>query len=277
MPGEKSKSLAQYDGGDKVVSSQELYLKLKEQPESIINVKSFIPSLDAAVDNFREGELIVISGPTKNGKTLLAQSLTIAFERQQLFPLWFSFEVPTRQFLNQFHSLPLIYLPSKLKAHALPWFEERVYESFEKYHTRIIFADHLHFLVNLARMRNPSLEIGQVIRKLKSLAVSGSFLIFLLCHTTKGSSEDNLSFESIRDSSFISQESDSVFMIKRTPEKGENRARLRVEFHRRTGVIEKIVELIKVKGYLVEYEGTEEDSYKPKNERANGKARSYGD
>lgn len=250
---QKSKNLGEYSGEDEVLSSQEIALKLKEQPESIINVKSFIPSLDAAVDGFTEGELITISGPTKQGKTLLAQSLTVQFVKQQYYPLWFSYEVPVRQFLNQFHTLPLIYLPSKLKAHALPWFEERVQESFEKYHTRIIFCDHLHYLIDLARIRNPSIEIGQIIRRLKNLAVSGGYIIFLLCHTTKGSNEDSLSYDSIRDSSFISQESDSVFMIKRTPDRGENRARLRVEFHRRTGVIEKVIELIKIKGYLAEY------------------------
>jgi len=149
-------------------------------------------------------------------------------------------------------------MPSKLKPHALPWFEDRVYESFEKYHTRIIFCDHLHYLIDLARIRNPSIEIGQIIRRLKSLAVQGNFIIFLLCHTTKGSNEENLSHESIRDSSFISQESDTVLMIKRTPSKGENASRLRVEFHRRTGVIEKIIDLIKVNGYLVEREVQEE-------------------
>jgi len=253
------KNLAEYDGEDKVISSQEVLVQLKQMPESVIEVKSFIPSLDKFTEGFKEGELIVISGPTKQGKTLLGQSLTHAFVQQQYYPLWFSFEVPIKQFLSQFPEVPLIYMPSKLKPHALPWFEERVHESFEKYHTRIIFCDHLHYLIDLARIRNPSIEIGQIIRRLKSLAVSGNFIIFLLCHTTKGSNEDNLSFESIRDSSFISQESDSVFMIKRTPNKGEDTARLRVEFHRRTGVIEKIVNLIKVNGYLMEME--EDDKY----------------
>jgi len=254
------KKLIEYSGEDKVISSQEMMTRFKDKPESLINVKSFIPTLDNAIDGFREGELIVISGPTKQGKTLLGQSLTTAFIKQQYCPLWFSFEVPLRQFLNQFHTLPLIYLPEKLKPHAIPWFEERVYESFEKYHTRIIFCDHLHYLVDLARVRSPSIEIGQIIRNLKTLAVEGEFIIFLLCHTTKGSSEDNLSFESIRDSSFISQESDSVFMIKRTPEDGETTARLRIEFHRRTGVMEKIVKLIKVNGYLYEHEEIQERS-----------------
>lgn len=254
----ESKNLSEYDGEDRVLSAEEISLKFKDQPDSIINAKSFIPSLDAGMDGFREGELIVISGPTKQGKTLLAQSLTVAFHKQQYYPLWFSFEVPVRQFLSQFHTMPLIYMPAKLKPHALDWFKERVQESFEKYHTRIIFCDHLHYLIDLARLRNPSIEIGQIIRSLKTLAVEGNFVIFLLCHTSKGATEDNLSFESIRDSSFISQESDSVLMIKRTPDKGETTARLRIEFHRRTGVLEKVIKLIKVNGYLAELEEHEQ-------------------
>jgi hypothetical protein len=234
-------------------------LKLKESPDSIIRVKSFIPSLDSAIEDFRDGELIVISGPTKNGKTLLAQTLTANFVKQQYFPLWFSYEVPARQFLSQFPDLPLIYLPAKLKAHAMKWFEERIEESFIKFHTRIIMIDHLAYLFDLARTRNPSIEIGQIIRQLKTLAVNGGFIIFLLCHTTKGASEGNLSYESIRDSSFISQESDSVLMIKRTPNVAENAARLRIEFHRRTGVLEKIVDLIKVDGLLQEISNREDE------------------
>jgi predicted ATP-dependent serine protease len=228
-------------------------LKLKESPESLIRVKSLIPTLDAAIDDFRDGELIVISGPTKGGKTLLAQTLTANFAKQQCFALWFTYEVPARQFLSQFPDLPLIYLPAKLKAHALTWVEERIQESFIKFHTRVVLIDHLHFLFDLARTRNPSIEIGQVIRRLKTLAVNGELIIFLLCHTKMGASEgNNLSYESIRDSSFVSQESDSVLMIKRTPAVAENAARLRVEFHRRTGTLERVVELVKVSGLLRE-------------------------
>lgn len=134
----------------------------------------------------------------------------------------------------------------------MDWLEARIIESFLKYQTRIVFIDHLHFLFDIARARNTSLEIGSVIRKLKTIAVENSFIIFLLCHTTKGKSDSELSYESIRDSSFVSQESDSVFMIQRTPQKGENAARLSVEFHRRTGVLDKTIDLIKLNGYLRE-------------------------
>lgn len=254
--------LNEYEGEDRVVSSYEISDALSQQPETVINIKSMIPTLDHYIEGFRDGELVTISGPTKQGKTLLSQSFTASFIKQQYFPLWFSFEVPYRQFLSQFRDVPLIYMPSKLKPHALSWFKERCEESFLKYHTRIIFIDHLHYLIDLARLRNPSIEIGQIIRQLKTLAVKKGYVIFLLCHTTKGSIEDNLSFDSIRDSSFISQESDTVLMIKRTPDKGENRARLRVEFHRRTGVIEKVIDLIKINGYLIEFEQeTERERY----------------
>lgn len=250
--GSLPKDLKHYQGDDQVVTSFALKAKFGAQKNDVINVRSSIPSLDTAIEGFQGGELISISGPTKGGKTTLGQTLTVNFVKQQVFPLWFSFEVHARQFLTQFKELPLIYMPSKLRAHALPWLEERIQESFEKYHTRIIFIDHLHYLLDLARLKNPSIEIGQVIRRLKTIAVNSELVIFLLCHTTKGKNEADLSYESIRDSSFVSQESDSVFMIKRTPENGENAARLRVEFHRRTGVLERVINLVKIDGYLRE-------------------------
>ena len=263
MHGQPVKNLREYKGEDQVISSAEMILKLKDTPESLIKVKSLIPSLDSAIEDFRDGELIGISGPTKHGKTLLAQTLTVNFAKQQYHSLWFSFEVSVRQFLDRFPALPLIYLPQRLKAHAMDWLEDRIQESFVKYHTRIIFLDHLHYLFDLARTRTPSIEIGQVIRRLKTLAVQGGLIVFLLCHTTKGASEDGLSYESIRDSSFVSQESDCVLMIKRTPKDGINTARLRVEFHRRTGVLERVVNLIKVGGLLQEqaYQAPSEGYY----------------
>ncbi len=252
MTDKQRASLKNYNGDDAVISAHEMKLAIDRRPDAVIKVKSEFPSLDCHIEDFRDGELITISGPTKNGKTLLAQTLTVNFGKQKQPALWFTYEVPARQFLSQFPSLPMIYMPSKLRAHALDWLEDRIVESFEKYHTRIVFIDHLHYLVDMARMKSPSLEIGTVVRRLKGIAVNREMIIFLLCHTTKGKQDGNLSYENIRDSSFVSQESDSVFMVKRTPKKGENTARLIVEFHRRTGVLEKAIDLIKTNGLLYE-------------------------
>jgi replicative DNA helicase len=254
----KEEILREYAGEDKIISSHEMEVILKSQESGFINLKSKIPSLDEATEGFRDGELIVISGPTKNGKTLLAQTLTVNFIKQQEFPLWFSFEVPPRQFLEQFPELLLFYMSARLKAHDLQWVEDRILESFLKNRTRVIFIDHLHFLFDIARTKSPSIEIGTVVRRLKTLAVQGGFVVFLLCHTRKGSSEEDPSYESIRDSSFISQEADCVLMIRRCPKVGPNAAKLSVEFHRRTGVFQIMIDVFKVNGLLQEREPREE-------------------
>ena len=126
-------------------------------------------------------------------------------------------------------------------------------KSFREYQTRVIFIDHLHYLFDLARTNNPSIEIGTIIRRLKTLAVQNNFIIFLLCHTKKASGGNNITFEAIRDSSFVSQESDCVILIRRDMQNPENhQAVLKVEFHRRTGVLNKKILLQKLKGYLVQ-------------------------
>ncbi len=258
------KNLAEYEGDDKVVSAHEMALTFKAKEQFTINAMSGIPSLDLYCDGFRDGELITISGKTKNGKTLLAQSLTQNFTKHNYMPLWFSFEVPARQFIGQFDKVPFIYMPSKLRAHAMDWIEDRIMEAFQKYNTRIVFIDHLHYLFDIQKSRNPSLDIGAIIRRLKGIAVNNEFVIFLLCHTSKARDQDE-SYESIRDSSFVAQESDCVIMVKRTPERGEMCARARVEFHRRTGVIEKVVFLQKQGSYLVERLASREEILTPQN------------
>lgn len=257
MPDDKSKKLADYQGDDRVISAYEMSVIISQMAKPAYHVNSNFPTLDYLIEGFEGGELISISGQTKNGKTLFAQSLSVQFAKQKEPPLWFSYEVPARQFLTKFPEIPNIFMPNKLKAYALDWVEERIMESFVKFHTRIVFIDHLHFLFDMAKAKNTSLEIGTVIRKLKGLCIENEFVIFLLCHTKKGKDE-NLSYDSIRDSSLVAQESDSVILIRRTPKINEDSAECRVEFHRRTGVMEKGFRMIKKNGLLYEWEEKED-------------------
>lgn len=242
----------EYDGEDRIISSHEMDEWLKSNKDSSIIIKSSLPTLDNNLEGgFQTGELYAISGPTKNGKTLFSQTLTYNFYLQQQFSLWFTFELPPKQFLGCFPDMPLIYMPRILKSHDLDWVCNRILEGVQKYSTRVVFLDHLHYLFDMAKVKSPSLEIGTVIRRLKKMAIDDNLLIFLMCHTSKAGVE-NVSYQSIRDSSFVSQESDSVLMLCRTPKVAENAATLRIEFHRRTGVIERLIKLRKIDGYIVE-------------------------
>jgi replicative DNA helicase len=250
---ERRRNLKDYIGEDEVKTAFEVYSEIKEKSKSPVFYRSKIPTLDKLTGGFAPGELITISGPTKNGKTLLAQTITKNFYLQQAISLWFSFEVPPLQFIEQFgSSFPLIYMPRLLKPNNLFWLEDRIIEAIEKFTIQAVFIDHLHFLFDMMATRNPSLQIGQVVRTLKQIAINHNLVVFLMAHTNKAmGSGDEMAHFQIRDSSFISQESDCVLMIKRHL-KNKNEGIVKVEFHRRTGVLSEIVHVIKEGLFLQE-------------------------
>ena len=263
------KDLKNYDGEDKIISSFEMADRLAGQ-KSLFNVRSQIPKLDKLIDGFVPGELIMLSGKTKHGKTLLAQTLTHNFYNQDVLSLWFTYELPPRQFLDCFPEMPHTYMPTTLKAGNWEWIEDRIIESFLKYHTRVVFIDHLHFVVDIARQGNFSLEIGTIIRRLKLLAVRENLILFVMAHIKKLTEGDK--FGEIRDSSFAEQESDVTLMVKRYPDIAPNTACIRVNQSRRTGVMQEKVWVEKINGYLVETDDREvpEENKKTKRSFYNG-------
>lgn len=253
---EKLLKLKDYAGEDEVVTSYDIRDQIAKLP-SPVKFNSWLPTLDKAIDGFEGGELIAISGPRKSGKTLLAQTFTESFTKQDVASLWFSFELTPRQFINRFPNLPIFAMPRKLKAYALDWLQDRIIEGVAKYSISAVFIDHLHFLFDMARTRNASIEIGTIIRFLKTLAIELNIVIFVMCHTKKISPEQsNLSDDDIRDSSFVAQESDCGMLIWRVKDL-DTAARLKVCYHRRTGCWEKIIALEKIGGMLreVRHEG----------------------
>ena len=181
----KEERMAKYEGSDKVISSHEYKKELDEKKEKeIFSFKSGFPKLDMHTQGFETGELIVISGWTGHGKTTICQSLTVNFEKQGIKTLWFSYESPARSFFSKFKSLPLFYLPKELKKSTLDWIEERILEAKIKYDIRVVMIDHLHFLFDFIQTRHPSLEIGTIVRTLKTLAIKYNLVIFLIAHTS---------------------------------------------------------------------------------------------
>lgn len=249
---ETEQRLVGYEGPDKVISSYDMLHKVVNQVGSEIVIHSGLPTLDETLGGFEAGELTVISGPTGNGKTLFAQTLTYNFTFSGHHSLWFSYEVTPKNFLKAFgESLPLFYLPETLKMNALDWLEERVYEAKLKYNCRAVFIDHLHFLVDMRTKNNMSLEIGHTMRSIKKLALKYNLCFFLIAHTSKTKMDDEIGLDSIRDSSFIGQEADNVLMVWRKPE-ADREANLKVVKNRKNGIFRKIDIVKNANGFLIE-------------------------
>ncbi len=249
---DKLLKLKDYTGEDEVLTSTEMKAMADDEPHRDW-FRSGFPTLDKEIEGFEAGQLIALSGPRKSGKTLLCQTLTKMFHEQGLASPWFSYELTPRQFFRAFDEveLPVFLMPRKNKAHDLVWLQDRILESISKFGVSVVFIDHLHFLFDLARVKNTSIEIGQVIRFLKGLAIDLNITIFVLCHMKKLQYDTEPSDTDFRDSSFVASESDTGLIIWRVKDSA-NQAWLKICYSRRTGAWEKNIPLMKTNGLLKE-------------------------
>ena len=243
-----------YSGADRVVTLAEA-LKLKRGSGGT-RLDTGIPDLDKIIDGVRTGELIVISGPTKHGKTTLMETISNHIAHTdcptQNPPLWFSYEVNVHELAEKYgDAIPDIRVPLELVDKNIDWIEEKVCEAKAKFGSRVVFIDHLHYLADIMMSRDVSRTIGTVMRYLKkNIAEKHEVVVFLAAHITKakmGAGEE-LDVSDIRDSSFIAQEANSSWMVRRMKE--ENTSRVTVCNHRRTGAFNKWVDLVKVGNFL---------------------------
>jgi replicative DNA helicase len=237
---EAEDKLSNYQGNDKVVSSHELALELKDTKESVFNIKTGINSLDRILDGTEAGELIVVTGPTGEGKTTLLMTITQNLQKMKIPSLWFTLEVTPRQFIKKISKdsgmdMPLFYLPHRgmedsddefvkwweqkhgKQMDMVDWIEAKIIEAVNKYNTRVIFIDHIHMIYSLEKMGNKSLslEIGDMVGKIKKIALDYNLIVWLIAHC-KDPADGRMREprkEDIRDSGLISRLADTIIGV----------------------------------------------------------------
>jgi len=242
--------LQKYTGEDRMVSAQELFNEVSEENKTKKSFYTTLSEFDRLVGGFREGQVVVISAPTGQGKTTFCQTLTVKFAEQQINCGWFSYEVGVEEFLTKFPEVPLCYMPRRIKQNSLKWLEARIKEGIAKYNCKVFFIDHLHYLLEMQRMaeaKSISLLVGMMMRELKKIAIENDVIIFLVSHMRKSlyktdTSTDLPDIDDLRDSSFVGQESDMVLFLYRKTSKDmygnkffTNETLLKIAKNRRTG------------------------------------------
>ena len=239
-----------YKGDDRIVTSHDFYKAVKELPQE--KRYSFgIKSIDYLTEGFTSGDLIIVSGYTGHGKTSFCQTVSYNLSQDNVKALWFSYELSARQFFNKYKSgdVPLFYMPLKNKPYDLEWIEEKIVESIAKHDVKVIFLDHLHYIIPmLSDQYSKSDMVGHAMRALKIMAVKYEIAIFLMAHTKQPKDSSSPGLESLRDSSFVGQESDAVYIMHRPTKRGkrdefEDYGLFTVCKQRHTGVIGKSVKL----------------------------------
>lgn len=277
---ERELELSTYEGEDKVITSPELADEIARSPRTAHSAATGMASLDRILGGGVEaGELVVVTGPTGEGKTTLLMTITKNMAAAQEKTLWFTLEVTPRQFLEKIQSgadtMPLFYIPRnpvdhtdenyvarweakhKRKYEMVDWIEDRIIEAKVKYEDegkklKAVFIDHVHQLFSSTQFNtNLSLEIGDLVARIKELALHYDLTVYLIAHCKDVPSDTNRDprMSDIRDSGMIIRLADTVLGVWRikndndgTQKKGnkpleetDNKAKITVFKNRRTG------------------------------------------
>ena len=272
--------LVAYKGDHEVIPSTKILEMLDKAPS---RRPSGWGSLDRIIEGFAEENLVVVSGPTGQGKTLWCQNLTAQLSEGGIRCLWVSYELSLKEFLERFDNFPnppVFYTPNMNVPHDLVWLERKIVEAMAKFEVQAVFIDHTHYLADMREIagRNASLVIGALIRDIKLLARKYHIIIFLVHHMQKTDIDEAPTIADLRDTSFAAQEADFVIMIWRKMRKQSRRERMEegiqyldemivsVVKNRSTGRLGTLT-MLHNKGYLLEADAPPRTQSSPKDVR----------
>jgi replicative DNA helicase len=184
------------------------------------------PVLDDALEGgVREGDLVIITGKSGEGKTTFAQNITI-----NLFPnglsTWFSYEVMINNLYAKFRQmaeakkmnikdLP-IFTPKRMASGNLNWIKEKITEGIKKYDSKFVFIDHIDFIspTNLKSNDQRRMILKEICQELKTIAIDLKITVFLMAHVKKVQGRE-VEMQDIAESSGIYQLADFIFSVAR--------------------------------------------------------------
>lgn len=246
-------SLKNYNGADKVVSSLEIANEIEKRIVPPLKIKTYIEGIDRMLDGVEECEMVVVTGPTGQGKTSLLLHVTRSLAEHGIKCLWFSYEMSYAQLINKMKSQENIYeffVPKEITNNQIDFIERKIMEARAKHDIRTIFIDHLSMLYSLDKYSrgNASLELGDIVAKIKGIALRHGVIVFLVAHSKKVEAGQEIFLEDIRDSGHIANLADTVLTVQRVPNdykegdrrigqlgERDTRIRIKVEKNRREG------------------------------------------
>lgn len=209
---------------DPVLPLKEIAEKL---PKTYDRFKTGFRVFDEAMSGgFKEGDLVIVSGLSGEGKTSICQTFTYHLTAAGIPCLWFSYEVSVQELHRKFEEMDMaehyeVYHPKKTTTGKLEWLEYKIKESWRKYATKVVFIDHIDYLMprNLPKGETREMILKQTVIELKSLAIDLGMVIVLPVHLKKIENNREPDMQDIGYSAGIYQNADYVFMIYREKQK----------------------------------------------------------
>ena len=197
-----------YSGDDRVISFKDVKL-LEKRP----CFSSGLGKLDFLIEGFHEGDLVVTTGPTGQGKTTLLQTFTINLSKQGVKSLWFSYEVTVQSLIEKFgDDIPDGYVPRLLRETSLIWIERRIVDGIVNHGVKAVFIDPFNSLTKFASNKL-SQELGDLAERLKQIALKYNLIVFVSAHARRMHEDEIMSEDSIRDTALLGSKADSIIAL----------------------------------------------------------------
>lgn len=244
-----------------IISNLEQEREISKLPP-LKRVKSGIKGLDELCQDFAYGELVVLSGCPKHGKSLLVKTMMNNMYKNGNLSMLFSYEETPRELYEKFPNRSrdlLFYVPKKLETKNVHWLEEAIDTAIDDLGVKIFFIDHGQKLGMLSNKHSSAEVWGDMAQDIKEIARSRGILIFLVWHIQKQKvrKEEELTGDLLRDTGMLLGELDTLLMCFREVKtsdgivQNETYSSIIVERTRRTGEMGKSIPVVK-KGYYIE-------------------------
>jgi len=216
--------LGEYEGSDRVVSSKELE-ELAKEKSSDPHIAFPHPELTKSVDGCRPSQLIVVSGTTKQGKTMFVFDLVT---RMSVKPLLLFFEerpldiIQKRMRFDSAYSVPEFYTPELYTDESIDWIKMKMLEGKYKWGCQVAVIDNLHYITQSqgAQVARYDKLLTSYVKELKDFAIRWNMTIFLLVHMNKTPDNRAPTVFDIADTAGIGQIADKVWFVQRDPDTG---------------------------------------------------------
>lgn len=215
--------LSDYIGEDKVISSEELKSKVQEDKD-----EECIPfphvEMTKATDGVRPKQLIVVSGTTKQGKTMFTYDLVTRMKGVK--PLLLFFEerpmeiLKKKYYFDKSYEVPEFYTPESYSEESIDWIKTKMLEGKYKWGCQIVVIDNLHYITQGQGAKVPRYDklLTSYTKELKDFAIRWNMTVFLLVHMNKTPDNRPPTVFDIADTAGIGQIADKVWFVQREPE-----------------------------------------------------------
>jgi len=212
--------LTDYTGEDKVISSSDLAKKAEEDKDEPC-IPFPHPEMTRATDGCRPRQMIVVSGTTKQGKTMFTYDLVTRMT--DVKPLLLFFEerpldiLKKKFFFDKSYKVPEFYTPELYTEESIDWIKMRMLEGKYKWGCKVVVIDNLHYITQGQGATAPRYDklLTSYAKELKDFAIRWNMTIFVLVHMNKTPDNRPPTVFDIADTAGIGQIADKVWFVQR--------------------------------------------------------------